>query len=146
MNDEDTRYLNLLSMFHYILGGITALFSCVPIIHVLVGLAMISGNFFQNDKVAAPPPFMGWIFVVMGTLGIVLGAIMAVCMMIAASRLRMRTARIYCMVIAAIECAFMPIGTVLGVFTLIVLTKDSVKQIFDQQTNTQEYRTSSKLQ
>ena len=31
---------------------------------------------------------------------------------------------------AAISCAFMPFGTVLGIFTLIVLTKPPVKSLF----------------
>jgi hypothetical protein len=41
--------------------------------------------------------------------------------------------RMYCMVVAGIECIFMPFGTILGVFTLITLTKDSVKGIFAEQ-------------
>jgi len=34
------------------------------------------------------------------------------------------------MVIAGIECLFMPFGTVLGVFTLVVLVRPSVKELF----------------
>ena len=37
----------------------------------------------------------------------------------------------YCMVIASLECLFMPFGTVLGIFTLILLNKDSVIEIFE---------------
>jgi hypothetical protein len=33
-------------------------------------------------------------------------------------------------VIACIECLFMPFGTILGVFTLIVLSRESVKKLF----------------
>jgi hypothetical protein len=35
------------------------------------------------------------------------------------------------MVIAALLCMFMPFGTVLGVFTIIVLVRDSVKALFN---------------
>ena len=31
---------------------------------------------------------------------------------------------------AAVECVFMPFGTVLGVFTIIVLMREPVKQLF----------------
>jgi hypothetical protein len=31
---------------------------------------------------------------------------------------------------AAVSCIFWPFGTVLGVFTLVVLTKASVRQMF----------------
>ena len=54
------------------------------------------------------------------------------CFMIAAGRkLRGRRSRMFCLVIAGIECAFVPLGTVLGVFTIIVLVKDSVKAMFE---------------
>jgi hypothetical protein len=36
----------------------------------------------------------------------------------------------FCVVMGAVECIFMPFGTVLGVFTLIVLTRESVKHLF----------------
>ena len=32
---------------------------------------------------------------------------------------------------AGIECIFMPFGTVLGVFTIIVLMRPSMKELFD---------------
>ena len=36
----------------------------------------------------------------------------------------------YCLVVAAVECIFMPFGTVLGVFTIIVLMRPGVKERF----------------
>lgn len=36
----------------------------------------------------------------------------------------------YCLVMAGIECMFMPFGTVLGVFTIIVLMRESVQKLF----------------
>jgi hypothetical protein len=38
-----------------------------------------------------------------------------------------------CFVVAAIECIFMPFGTVLGVFTIIVLSRPSVKALFQSE-------------
>ena len=35
-------------------------------------------------------------------------------------------------VVAGIECIFMPFGTVLGVLTLLVLMRPSVKALFDE--------------
>ena len=37
---------------------------------------------------------------------------------------------LFCMIIAGIQCAFVPLGTVLGIFTLIVLQRDSVRRLF----------------
>jgi len=36
----------------------------------------------------------------------------------------------FCLVMAAIECIFMPFGTVLGVFTIIALNRETVKRLF----------------
>jgi len=96
---------------------------------------MISGKFFKESSNAAPPAFVGWLFVIMGTIFILLGWSLAICMMIAGRKLRAHKSRTFCMVIAGIECMLMPFGTVLGVFTLIILNKDSVKQLFDPPRN-----------
>jgi hypothetical protein len=130
--EEDNKYLDLLSMFHYILAGITALFSCLPIIHVVIGILMLSGKFVQDSGGAEPPRIVGMLFLVMGSLLIILGWGLAICLFIAGKKLKNRRNRIFCMVVAGIECVFMPLGTVLGIFTLIVLSKDSVKEIFDR--------------
>ncbi|NCC69092.1 MAG: hypothetical protein EOM14_13035, partial [Clostridia bacterium] len=51
---------DLLGLFHFILGGLTALFACLPLIHVGVGAALLLGTF---DSGEAAPRFVGWIFV-----------------------------------------------------------------------------------
>jgi hypothetical protein len=42
--------------------------------------------------------------------------------------IRARRHRIFSLVVAAINCLHMPMGTALGVFTIMVLTRDSVRQ------------------
>jgi hypothetical protein len=44
--------------------------------------------------------------------------------------LHRRKARTFCFIIAAIQCTQMPLGTVLGVFTILVLSRDSVREMF----------------
>jgi len=44
-----------------------------------------------------------------------------------------RKNKTFCFVIAYIEWINMPLGTILGVFTLVVLQKPSVTVLFDQQ-------------
>ncbi len=36
----------------------------------------------------------------------------------------------FCLIVAGIECLLMPYGTVLGVFTIMVLMRESVKERF----------------
>jgi hypothetical protein len=127
MNSDDKQHLRLLSIFHYIVGAVTALFACFPLIHLAIGIAMLCGAFDGRD---APPRFLGFFFVIFATVFILCGWVLAVCIIVAGSKLARYRARTYCLVIAAIECIFMPFGTVLGVFTILVLMRDSVKELF----------------
>lgn len=133
MNNEDLKHLDLLALFHYILGGITAFFACMPFIHVFIGLAIVSGKFFEEADGSGPPFFFGWLFVIMGSVFILLGWCLAVFMFITGKKLKHRKNRILCMVVAGVECIFMPFGTILGVLTLIALSKDSIKDLFEEQ-------------
>jgi hypothetical protein len=57
---------------------------------------------------------------------------LAIAVAMAGSQLKRRAAYNYCLVVAGIECIFMPFGTVLGVLTLIVLMRPSVKALFGE--------------
>jgi len=131
MSNEDVKYVDLLSLFHYVLGIITAIFSCMPFIHVFIGLAIVSGKMFTDQNASAPPSAFGWIFVIMGSIFILIGWAIAICMLIAGRKLKMRKSRMFCMIVAGVECMFMPFGTVLGVFTLVGLNKESIKDMFE---------------
>lgn len=127
--DQDREQLRLLSLFHYVVGGLLGVFSLFPGIYVGLGLAMVfnPGSF---DKGNPPPPFVGWLFVVIGAVGILVGLTLTVLTLVAGRRLAKYRSHTYCLVVAALLCLFMPLGTVLGVFTLIVLMRPSVKQLF----------------
>lgn len=127
---QDEQYLDLLAIFHYVVGGLTALFACIPFIHVALGIAMLLGAFDGKD---APPRFMGWLFIVLPAVFILAGWTLAACMVAAGRKLQQRRSHIFCLVIAGIEFLLFPFGTVLGVFTIIVLVKEPVRQLFAAQ-------------
>jgi hypothetical protein len=128
---QDEQYLKLLSIFHYIVAGLTVLFSCFLFIHIAIGVAMLCG---AMDGVNNPPPrFLGIFFIVFPSLLIMAAWILAGLMIATGEKLKHCSSYTFCIVIAAIECILMPFGTVLGVFTIIVLMKESVKQLFEAQ-------------
>ncbi len=126
--NQDDQNLNLLSLFHYIMAGLTALFACIPIIHIVLGVLMVTG---QLEDGQPPPPFLGWMFIGFGAAFVVFGWIVAILTAIAGLRLKQRRSRVFCMVVAAIQCLNMPLGTMLGVVTLIVLSRPTVISAFD---------------
>lgn len=128
--NQDVEQLRLLSILHYVLAGIFALFSMLPIFHLAVGIAIVVGAFNDVDKGNPPPAFVGWFFIIIAGMFMLCGIAMAISIAIAGRRLGNNRSYLFCLVIAGIECMFMPIGTALGVFTIIVLMRPSVKELF----------------
>ena len=124
---QDSEHLKLLAIFHYVVAGITALFACIPFLHFFMGLALTTGAFPDTDPEAQA---VGVFIMVFAGLFIVAGWTLAALIAFAGRSLQQRTRYLYCLVMAGVECIFMPFGTVLGVFTIIVLMRDSVKKMF----------------
>jgi hypothetical protein len=129
MADRDDEHLKLLEVFHYVVAGIVGLFSLFPVIHLVVGISLLSGKLDEPGK-APPPEFIGWAFVAFASAAILLGLTLAACLAAAGRCLRARRRYRFCLVMAALSCMFMPLGTVLGVFTILVLMRDGVKARF----------------
>lgn len=132
MSNEDEQHLDLLAIFHYVVGGVTALFGCFPVIYLLFGLALLTGTFPDSPDSQGEEVIIGWVFVGIALVFISIGWGTALCIIIAGRKLKRHEGRTFCMVIAGIECMFMPFGTILGVFTLVVLSRESVKELFDK--------------
>lgn len=128
--EEDIEYLRLLSIFHYVVGGLAALFACFPIIYIAVGVLALYAPGSMDAEGDALPALFGWIIIIVGAGLVVIGWAFAVFTIIAGRYLARQVHYLFCMVVAAIECIFMPFGTVLGVFTIIVLSKPAVKKMF----------------
>jgi hypothetical protein len=127
--NRDLEHLKLLSIFHYVYGGLTGLFACVPLIHVAVGIAlMVAGATAQPREPAAAG--IGALFVVIGGAAVLIGWTFAGLTLAAGRCLGRRKHYTFCLVIACLSCLNIPLGTVLGVFTIIVLSRPSVRYLF----------------
>lgn len=132
--NQDEEHLRLLSIFHYVVGGITALFACFPFIHLALGIALVSGAFPVRPGQEGMDVIGGWVFICVASFLILLGWTLAVAILLAGRSLARRTHYTYCLAVGGIECIFIPFGTVLGVFTIIVLSRPSTKALFQPQT------------
>jgi hypothetical protein len=128
--NQDADQLRLLSIFHYVVGGLLAFFACIPLVHLALGLLMVFNPHFFGPAKDPPPPFLGWFFVIFAGVFILAGWIMAALVAWAGRCLQRRHHCTFCFVMACIACVFMPFGTVLGVFTIIVLHRPSVRMLF----------------
>jgi hypothetical protein len=128
---EDESHLRTLGLLHYVLGGIIACFALFPIVHVGMGLVLaLAPEKMSSGSDDAPPAFLGWFFVVIGTVLILLGWSLAAATIYSGRCLRRKKNHTWCLVVACVECMVMPLGTLLGVFTIITLVRPTVKRLF----------------
>jgi hypothetical protein len=128
----DADHLKLLSIFHFVGAGL-AFFG---ILFVLGHYAMLH-TFFDNPKMwenqkQSPPPaeffaVFKWVYLVLATWFLTSGFLNV----LSGLFLRSRTNRTFSMVVAGINCLYVPLGTVLGIFTIVVLLRDSVRELYE---------------
>jgi hypothetical protein len=132
MVDQDVEHLKILSILYYVWGGLTACFSCFGLLYVVIGLvAVIAG---VQEKQGGPPAVVGGMFMLIGIVFVVLGATVGGLTIWAGRCLAQRKRYMLCLVMAGISCLSVPLGTALGVFTIIVLQRPTVKAMFGQPT------------
>ncbi len=129
MND-DQEHLRLLSIFHYVVAGCAAIFACLPLIHLAIGLAFLSGKIDGTQGPENAGRLVGGFLVGIASVFLLFGWTLVGFLVLAGRSLAQHRRYTFCLVMAAISCAFMPFGTVLGVFTLIVLLRPGVKELF----------------
>lgn len=126
---KDIQYLQLLSVFHYVIAALIMAVSSIFLLHFGVGLMMILSPSSMGGP--PPPPFMGWIFAFLGGGAVLLGWSIGIGLLLAGRFLSRNTHYIFCLIMAGVVLLFVPLGTVLGVFTFIVLLRPSVKHLFE---------------
>ncbi|HDS1652263.1 TPA: hypothetical protein QEL76_000132 [Stenotrophomonas maltophilia] len=132
---QDADHLRMLSIAHYVVGGLIALFSLIFIIHIVLGISALTGHLPMNSDGQPSSPaeqrLFGWMFTIVGCVivfgGVTLGAFVAY----AGRCLARRRRYLLCLIVAGLACLFAPVGTVLGVFSLITLLRPQVKAAFD---------------
>jgi hypothetical protein len=129
LGQQDAEHLRLLSIFHYVVAAFAGLFSLLPLIHLAMGIAILRGA-FDSGHGQPPPTFFGWMLIGMATVFILLGLSYTVCLVLTGRWLAARTHYAFCFVIGCLSTPLFPFGTAIGVFTIIVLSRESVKRAF----------------
>jgi len=129
----DEEHLRLLTIGHYITGGLCIAFASVFIFHfVFMLFASLNPEIFSAHGQApkGPPDGMMKVFAVVIGLFILAGWSFGGLTIYAGRCIRARVHRTFAFVMACLNVMFIPFGTVLGVFTLIVLSRPSVKRLY----------------
>ncbi|SRR5579875_664277 len=128
--NRDLQHLKLLSVFYYIVGALIAFVSCFALIYLILGIVFVAAP-PPSAGGEPPPPALGWIFIVLSSGVMLLGWTWAVALMFAGWYLGRCRHYLYCLVLGCSTLLFQPLGTILGVFTIILLIRPNVKRLFE---------------
>jgi hypothetical protein len=130
----DEEHLRLLSIGYMVSAGLSALTSLLGLVYVFLGLMMdrmigeIAGDAMKSGGL--PPMFFSWLFSAIGIVLFVVLVVVAILQFRTARCLKEERSHTFCMVIAGLTCLNFPYGTLLGVFTFMVLGRPTVKALF----------------
>lgn len=138
ITEQDRQYLQLLSIFHYVVAGMTALFGCIPIFHLGIGLSLLFGGMFSEVAMETGDTLLMTVFALLFTLlplALIVGMWgLALATAVSGYFIQTQQRRTFSVVVAAINCVLFPFGTVLGVFTIVVLVRPSIMGLYSGKT------------
>ncbi len=124
---QDREHLDLLAVFHFITAALAGLGLGFLGLHFLIfqAVAVHGGpGLAAPGRVQLPLVLFSLVYAALGfwlTALLVLNLLSGIFM-------KRRRARVFSLVVGAINCVHVPFGTVLGVFTLVVLTRASIRR------------------
>jgi hypothetical protein len=130
----DEEHLRLLRIGFFVMAGMKAFMSLFGLLYAGIGLTAFTFAHAApptRPGQEPPPEFVGWIFAGFGLGFFAFFAATSVLCFMVARRLRQRRSRVFCMVVAGIDCISVPFGTLLGVFTFLVLGRPTVMRMFE---------------
>lgn len=116
----------LLGIFHFILAGLLIIpfgFLLLNIITAIIALFLVR----QPDSGVSPNLIM---FIIIPSAIVVAGCLFISCLIITGLKLYRNRSWLFCMIIAVTECIVFPFCTILGIFTIIFLTREPVRNLF----------------
>jgi hypothetical protein len=132
--------LRILAVLEAVYGALTFAFSLIFVFYIFMGLQIARNpGFFSSPATRGgtptapfPPQEFGYIFVVIGALAMLFGWAMAGLSLYSAKCLRERKNWSWVMAAACLNCLHVPLGTALGVFTIVVINRPSVRASFGE--------------
>lgn len=130
---EDDQHLRWLSIGYYANAGFTVLAGLLGA-GICLAMAWMFDDSFRDAKPHEEVARIGvfWGIAAIAFLIVSSNAIFVLLNIRCASHLKNRSRYSFCVGLAGFHCASLPFGTVLGVFSLIVLTRASVRKQFFQ--------------
>lgn len=136
--DRDKEHLDILGIIFYIKAGIAAFMSFIMMLYaIFFNLLINDGGIFECFPNDTPkfidPEIIPVVFASISAGFICMMFLVTLLLFLTGRFLRSSRHRIFCFIMAILCLFSMPWGTVLGIFTLIVLNRDSVVKRFENE-------------
>jgi hypothetical protein len=131
----DAKHIHLLMIAHFVYAGLAIIGIGFLFLHYTI-LSSVLDNPDIWKKPESTNMMPGEIFEIFQWIYLVIGAfclITGIGNLLSGIFLKMRKYRIFSLVVAVINCINIPIGTVLGIFTFVVLVRESVRELYTTQ-------------
>jgi hypothetical protein len=132
VRSKDESDLNTLGILHYCWTGLLGCTSLFMVGYFILIAAVVADTPTHGPHGAHDQEIAAG---VMGGIGIVMGLLMVpmfICHLLAAAGLRNRTRYVLVLVMSGMACLSVPLGTGLGIWTIMVLQRPSVKALFNR--------------
>jgi hypothetical protein len=132
--DRDEEHLKLLGIAHYVIAALELLGCGAGAVYVAMAF-FVPAAIEQSGDPNVPPELVGSIGVVLGTVGVgiaVFSLVMSGLTAYAGWSLHNCRNRILILVVSALHLLSMPFGTILGVLTIIVMSRPAVTTRFER--------------
>ncbi|HCO22723.1 hypothetical protein [Gimesia maris] len=123
--DRDQRHLQLLSKLQ-IIYGILNIFVTLIFYWVVKDLSDATRDYLGQTR----PELEVSLMIGFGVIFYLIGFAILFCIILAGQSLARYENYRFCLIVAICECPIFPFGTLLGIATIVVLLRDSVKQLF----------------
>jgi len=129
--EKATNNLETFRILFIVKGVLVALLSVFFIIYALLGffIGNIDGLI---DDTGSEPFNPGIIFIIIGGVGLIITIIIAILTFLTAKYLKEQRNYNFIFIVAILNCLTGVLGILLGVFTIIEITKPHVKELFDK--------------
>jgi hypothetical protein len=130
---RDIEHIRLVAILHFVFGGLAMLGILFLLIHYFILHTVFANpDLWKSQPNSTPPPkeffeVFVWMYVFVGLL------LASACLLnlLSGFFLLKRRHRVFSLVIAGLNCLQIPFGTALGILTILVLLRDSVRELYD---------------
>jgi hypothetical protein len=127
MSERDVRHLRLASYFQTATVLVAVLYTAIGVVNVSVWALTVS---MFHDSAEEPAQFIFTLLIAVCVATTVFSVFVIVLALATGTNLRRRRRHRFNMVASLIECAFVPVGTIAGLFTMVVLNRNAVRAAF----------------